>query len=239
MTNKIAAMLRSELERQLDNPIWSCLATRHAHLALGDERARRYAPAISPLAGLPGTDPDNVESLAALTEIGGDVGLFAKAVPTLPASWATIRESRIVQMIRVDRSPLPERDIAVLTLGPADVPETLALVELTQPGPFRTRTIELGTYIGIRDGGRLVAMAGERMWVGDLRELSAVCTHPDVQRRGYARALTGRVVNRMLRRGQTPFLHVYSHNTRAIDVYLALGFVSRAEFPLLHARRVA
>ena len=82
-----------------------------------------------------------------------------------------------------------------------------------------------------RDGGRATL-------IGDCRGVSAVCTHPDVQGRGYARALIGRVVNRMLRAGQTPILHVDSRNTRAIDLYLALGFVRRAEYPLLHARRI-
>jgi predicted GNAT family acetyltransferase len=140
-------------------------------------------------------------------------------------------------MVRADEATLPEGDVDALELDHADVDEMLALVELTQPGPFRKRTIELGNYIGIRDRGRLVAMAGERMWVADGREVSAVCTHPDAWGRGYARALTGRVVNRMLRKGQTPFLHVYSTNTRAIELYLALGFVRRAEFKLLHAKR--
>lgn len=73
-------------------------------------------------------------------------------------------------------------------------------------------------YIGIREGERLVATAGERMWVGDGREVSAVCTDPDAQGRGYARALVGRVVNRMLRTAQTPFLHVESRNPRAIEL---------------------
>ena len=113
-----------------------------------------------------------------------------------------------------------------------------ALVELTHPGPFRARTIELGTYIGIRDRGGLVAMAGERTWIGDFREVSAICTHPDAQRRGYARSLIGRVVNRMLRAGQTPYLHVESGNAVAIDVYRRLGFVRRTEFPALFASRI-
>jgi predicted GNAT family acetyltransferase len=50
--------------------------------------------------------------------------------------------------------------------------------------------------------------------------------------------LIARVINRMLRAGETPFLHVESANTRAIKIYLALGFVQRAEFPLLYARRI-
>jgi predicted GNAT family acetyltransferase len=113
------------------------------------------------------------------------------------------------------------------------------LVEVTSPGPFRSRAIELGRFLGIREAGRLVAMAGERMWIGDFREISAVCTHPDARGRGYARALMGRVINRMLRAGETPFLHVRSSNARAIDIYRTLGFVRRAEFPLQYAKRMS
>lgn len=166
------------------------------------------------------------------------MGSFGPYVPSLSANWTSIRESVLVQMVRSDELLLPEGDVDAVTLGTADVAEMLALVELTQPGPFRQRTIELGTYVGIREGGRLVAMAGQRMWVGDYRELSAVCTHPDAQGRGYARALMGRVINGILRAGERPFLHVDRVNLRAIDTYRALGFVRRTELPLLHARRI-
>lgn len=225
-----------DAERALDHPVWSCLATRHAHLARGDDIARRYAEAISPIGAVSGASAVHVAALERLVEVGEDVALIGPA-PDLPASWETLYASRITQMIRRDRSPLPEGDFESATLGAADVPEMLALVELTHPGPFRTRTIELGRYIGVHRRGRLVAMAGERMWIGDYREVSAVCTHPDVQGRGYGRGLVGRIVNGMLARGQTPILHVDNPNQRAIDMYVALGFVARTELALLHARR--
>lgn len=222
----------------LDSPFWTCLATRHAHLALGSALARRYPPEISILAGLSGVAPANVTALASLVDLGDDVALVGSHVPELPAIWEVLHASELTQLVRTERSPLPEGDVDVVVLTPSDVPEMLALVELTHPGPFRTRTIELGTYIGIRERGRLVAMAGERTWIGDFREVSAVCTHPEAQGRGYARALIGRVVNRMLRAGQTPFLHAESNNEVAIDVYRRLGFVRRTRFPLLQAKRI-
>ena len=225
-------------ERELDNPFWASLAGRHAHLARGGALARRYPSDISPLSGLSAAAAANVAALESLVEVGDDMALTGPFVPALPRNWETLFQSRLTQMIRTDRSPLPEDDVDAKILGAADVADMLALTELTKPGPFRQRTIELGTYFGVRDGKRLVAMAGERMWIGDCRELSAVCTHPDATGRGYARALMARVVNRMLRAGQTPFLHVESNNRRAIDLYLALGFAKRAEFPLLYARRV-
>jgi GNAT superfamily N-acetyltransferase len=223
----------------LDNPFWSSLTTRHAHLAQGGALARRYPREISLIAAVPGSGPDSVAALEALVHPGDDVGIVGPFIPALPENWQVLYESRITQMIRIDKSPLPQPGLEVTVLGPADVADMLALVELTKPGPFRPRTIELGTYFGIREAGRLLAMAGERAWAGDFREASAVCTHPDARGRGFARALTSRVANRLLSAGQTPFLHVESGNARAIDIYLALGFTRRTELPLLHARRTA
>ena len=221
----------------LANPVWSCLTTRHAHLAQGDGRALRYPSDYSPLCGMPAAAPGNVEALHALVEVGDNVAVAGPQVPELPANWETLHRIRVVQMIRRETAPLPVGDADVCALSAADVADMLALVDLTRPGPFRPRTIELGAFLGVRERGRLLAMAGERMWIGDHREVSGVCTHPDAQGRGLARALTGRVVNRMLRGGQTPILHVEGGNERAIRMYQDLGFVRLREFPLLYAQR--
>jgi len=231
-------MIASDPQRSLDNPFWSSLTTGHAHFALGGALARRYPADISPIAGLAAPEPANITALETLVSVGDDMATVARSTPKLPAHWEILYESRLTQMIRSDPTLLPEAPVDASALGPADVPEMLALVELTKPGPFRLRTIELGAYIGLRQSGRLLAMAGERLWIDDFREVSAVCTHPDVQGQGYARALIARVVNRMLRAGQTPMLHVESANRRAIDLYRALGFIPRTELSLLYARRI-
>lgn len=225
----------------LDNPVWSSLSTRHAHVAEGGPLALRYPTRFSPLSGLPAAARENLEAMQSLVEVGDAVAIAGAHLPEWPANWETLHRIRLVQMVRRNASPLPEDategDNEIVALSAADVGDMLALVELTHPGPFRDRTIELGNFVGIREGGRLLAMAGERMWVGDHREVSAVCTHPDVQGRGFARALMGRVINRMLRASQIPFLHVESINERAIAMYKGLGFTPRAEFPLLYAKR--
>jgi len=186
-----------------------------------------------------GAEPANIQALTALLDIDDDFALVGPYVPAfLPDEWGILYASSITQMLRTSRTPLPDGDLEVVRLGAADFDEMLALVELTRPGPFRRRTIELGNYIGIREHGGVVAMAGERTWIGSFREVSAVCTHPEAQGRGYAKALIGRIVNRMLRAGETPYLHVESRNQRAIDLYLALGFARRLEFPLLNAKRI-
>lgn len=231
-------MPHTRIPSGLDNPFWSSLATHHASIAEGGPLARRYPADFSSIAGLPALESANVDALEALVGVGEDMSTAGPFVPKLRKNWQVLHESRLTQMIRVDRTPLSEEEVDVSILGATDVPDMLALVQLAKPGPFRVRTIELGTYIGVRDAGRLVAMAGERMRIGEFREISALCTHPDARRRGYGRALASRIVNRMLRAAETPFLHVESTNQPAIDLYLALGFSRRAEYPLLHAQRI-
>ena len=111
------------------------------------------------------------------------------------------------------------------------VADMVALTDLVFPGFFRPRTLEMGSYIGIYDGKRLAAMAGERMRLDGYQELSAVCTHPDYTGRGYAQRLLGVLCNSAFDRGFTPFLHVYADNARAIGVYRRMSFVDRAVLP--------
>jgi predicted GNAT family acetyltransferase len=101
------------------------------------------------------------------------------------------------------------------------------LVQLAEPGPFRPRTIELGGYVGIEVDGRLLAMAGQRIAVQGYTEISAVCTHPDARRRGYAAAVTATVARGIRAAGNTPILHVADHNLAALRVYEQLGFETR------------
>jgi predicted GNAT family acetyltransferase len=117
--------------------------------------------------------------------------------------------------------------VAIATLGGADVPDMLALTELTKPGPFSARTHELGTFLGIRIDGKLVAMAGERMKPGNYTEMTAICVHPDHRGRGYAQMLLGAVARQIVARGEIPFLHVFTHNTSAIALYRRQGMEIR------------
>jgi predicted GNAT family acetyltransferase len=114
----------------------------------------------------------------------------------------------------------------------SDVPAMVELAKLTEPGPFRNRTHELGTFFGIFEGSRLVSMAGQRMRVPGFVEVSAVCTHPDARGRGYARTLMSAVMELILQDGDTPFLHSFADNHAAIRVYEAIGFRLRRNFHL-------
>jgi predicted GNAT family acetyltransferase len=119
--------------------------------------------------------------------------------------------------------PMPD----MVTLGAADVPEMMALVELTKPGPFGGRTHELGHFLGIGIDGRLAAMTGERMKPDNYTEMTAVCVHPDFRGRGYAQALLAAVSRGIVARGEIPFLHVFSENHSAIALYKRQGMTIR------------
>jgi predicted GNAT family acetyltransferase len=140
----------------------------------------------------------------------------------------------------VHEGPAPEAAAELDVLGPADVPEMVALAEATRPGPFGPRTAELGTFLGIRAGGRLIAMAGQRMRLPGLVEVSAICTDPAHLGRGHAGRLLGAQLALLRGAGAGVFLHVRADNARAIALYQRLGFRERRRFRyvVLRGRRL-
>jgi GNAT superfamily N-acetyltransferase len=210
----------------LDNPIWFALTTEHQTLARSHGLARRYPPDVSPLAALLHPTTDAFADLQRLVSPGEPVAPFTASPLNVPCDWQVDRSRWIDQMI-CDASLAPP-PVAPLPLGTTDVPEMLELTAATEPGPFLSQTIQMGSYFGIRaNDGRLVAMAGERLQSTAFVEISAVCTHPDFRGRGYARALTTFLAAQILAAGKTPFLHVKSENGAKV-VYQKLGFRLRA-----------
>jgi ribosomal protein S18 acetylase RimI-like enzyme len=218
----------------LDNVIWKALNTRQAEFAESFEQARRFLPEITSLSAFLEPTARGYESLKGLVSTGGTIALFL-AMPYEPhAGWSLVARTSMPQMVYDGESiPLPRSssDPEIFELGAADVPDMLELTALTKPGPFNKRTRELGTYLGIRRDGKLVAMAGERLKVPGYTEVSAVCTHPEHNGHGFARILMTEVMRRIRSRGETPFLHVREDNVRAIELYHRLGFKQRV---LLH-----
>ena len=204
----------------LDDVVRAALLGPHAHLAERRGRVLRYPVDVCPFLAFP-DDPgeDDWRDLADLAGPGEVTGLAAAAVPD---GWEVIFSLDGVQMVDdgIPAAPDPE----AVELGPADVPEMLDLVERTRPGPFRPRTIAMGTYLGIRRGGRLVAMAGERLHPTGWTEISAVCTDDEHRGQGLATRLVLAVAAGIRDRGDTPFLHAAATNVDAIRLYAALGF---------------
>ena len=155
----------------------------------------------------------------------------------MPAGWLIELESTMFKMLWAGELPPVDPAPEALPLGPAHVEQVLELAALTRPGPFGPRTIELGDYFGVFDGARLLAMAGERAFAGNLREVSGICTQPQAQGRGLARRLTAKLIRRQLLRGETPFLHVMRSNEGARALYRRMGFVEVRESVVRVVRR--
>jgi len=207
----------------LDNIMWNCLSGPHARFTTGTGAVRRYAPGFSPIVGcaVPG-NPD-FATLANYCEVG-DAFYLDQWSGAAPPGWRIDKEATMIKMVW--DAPVANDDAApdAIQLRPEHASQAVELARLTNPGPFGIRTPELGEYFGYFEGGRLIAMAGERMCAGDLHEVSGICTHPEFQGRGFARKLTLKLVRRQLLRGKTPFLHVMSHNATARALYEKMGF---------------
>ena len=206
----------------LDNPVYAALCGDHARFAQIRGRARRYPADIAPFFAVPSQPSANDwQDAAALVETGTYAAVLRDGAEG-PPGWSAVRTFDVVQMIgeRVTSGACPE----AVSLDGADIPEMLALVAETEPGPFLARTIELGDYLGIRRDGALVAMAGERLRLDGWTEISGVCTRPTDRGQGLASALVGALIAGIQRRSQRPFLHVLDTNTNAIRLYEELGF---------------
>ena len=221
----------------LDNPVLRSLTGPHLHLARAQGRAIRYLPDVSPFCALP-DEPDAADwaDAARLVSPGELVAFPALGATPPPADWEVLGAGEGVQLIADSLDPRPDDE--AVTLGLADVPAMLSLAERTKPGPFLPRTIELGTYLGIRRDGELVAMAGERLRPPGWTEVSAVCTDPAWRGHGFASRLTRAVAVGIVARGDTPFLHAIATNVTAIRLYKDLGFSHRRDiqFPFLRRR---
>jgi ribosomal protein S18 acetylase RimI-like enzyme len=207
----------------LDNIMWNCLTGPHAKFAAGAGDVRRYAPGFSPIVGCRDPQRPDFTALSNYCE-RGESFYIDRWSGAAPGGWQIEKEATMLKMVW--DAAMPAEDLApdAVLLRPEHAAQAVELARLTNPGPFGIRTPELGEYFGYFDRGRLIAMAGERLCIGDLHEVSGICTHPDFQGRGLAKKLTLKLVHRQLQRGKTPFLHVMSHNTPARALYEKLGF---------------
>ncbi|WP_422099155.1 GNAT family N-acetyltransferase [Variovorax sp.] len=219
--------MTSPIYSPLDRSAWTALVGPQAHLGHGNALARRYHPEVAPFAGLVEESPAAFEALRAL--LGPDDRVM---VPTLaPVAGIDGLQARLLgqvhQMVALHPCSGRAAQLQATPLDASDVPDALALVARTRPGPFGPRTLEMGDYLGIRDQGPLVAMAGERMRFDGHAEISAVCVDDAWRGRGLAAGLVNLLRARIEARGETAFLHVLSDNANAIALYERLGFRHR------------
>ena len=232
------AISRPDEPHPLDNAVWNALAGRHRSFAVGDDRARRYLASVCPFGATVDASPASFHSLESLLSGSDRIALVTSDEMTIPETLIAANRDTVLQMVLI--SPLRRDDAVPMTpLQPDDVPDMQALVDLTHPGPFAKRTIELGGYVGVRHDGRLAAMAGERMKVTGYAEISAVCVDPAYRGTGLAAKIVAAVAAEITERGEIPFLHVFASNRPAIRLYEKLGFVVRKAMHLAVVHRPA
>lgn len=220
--------------QELENPIWAALDSAQQHFSIAAGAARRYPADVAPFCAVEEEGvPLSADDLAGIAD--GSY-YFLGAMPVLPPGWSLQPLSGVLQMV-YEGGPVALVGSEGIRVLAADDPAMVALTDIAFPGYFRQRTGEMGRYAGIHDeGGRLVALSGERMDLGHLREVSAVCTHPDFTGRGYARRLVEYIMYGMQQQGVRPMLHVGAANARAQALYRSMGFAATRELP--HARLI-
>ncbi|WP_342619552.1 GNAT family N-acetyltransferase [Rhodoferax sp. GW822-FHT02A01] len=214
---------QKQVQVYFSNIVWHTLTGAHSKYATGSEDALRYSKGFSPIVGFADTARPNFQALTSFC--GRDEHFYCVDwTGSPPPNWQIEGETVMFKMTWNQSLPEEEAAPAAIPLGPAHAKQALELTSLTRPGPFGERTIELGEYFGQFDKGRLIAMAGERMQAGIMREISGVCVHPDYQGQGLARQLVYKLLQRETRRGEMPFLHVSRENAGAYALYESMGF---------------
>ncbi|AFL87313.1 putative acyltransferase [Terriglobus roseus DSM 18391] len=223
------SFLSEEQQSYLRNPFYSALTTRQSHFGERIKNVLRYRPQVLPFASVE-HQGEYVDAETLRRDTDAD---FCGVLPSIAPDTPDVLYASCLQMAWRPRShfAIPTATEGECELGSADASAMVELTQVAFPGYFRAETCQLGRYIGIRVDGLLVAMAGHRTRMPGLREISGVCTRPGYTGRGYAQHLIQRLL--MDQPDELPYLHVISTNTRAVQIYERLGFVTTAEVPFL------
>jgi predicted GNAT family acetyltransferase len=226
------------MNHPLDRAVWNALTTRLSSFttAESDTRAVRIDPEVGVFLSAADASPQSRARLTELARLHPGAGMVEHSdgpmADLLPEGIVVNHRIGLVQMTSTALTPEKSTgrgsNLPFETLTEADAPAMLALATLTRPGPFRSKTRELGPFVGIKHDGELVAMAGRRLRVDGFTELSGVCTHPDHRGKGYAAALSRAVVGEIHASGEAAFLHAFADHEATIAFYRSLGFEVRA-----------
>lgn len=213
----------------LDNPIWNALVTGNNNLSCGNEHAKYFIRDVAAFAGLESYTESNLENLYNISPFKQPVVLFTPGEIPLSDNWKINLKKPLLQMVFEENDSMIPDFSDVIPLTDGNIEAMLELTGKTKPGPFLSRTIDFGNYMGIFDADRLVSMTGQRMQPDPYTEISAVCTDPQYTGRGYAAKLIMDQVKKIKAASRIPFLHLFSDNMPAYNLYKKLGFRTRTE----------
>jgi ribosomal protein S18 acetylase RimI-like enzyme len=219
------------MESLLDNPIWHALKTLDADKNIGTSELAYLDADLSPFIGMASWDQSSQQHLQSNAPNGRTWFLLIKKPVLFIDEITTISSIPLFQFYCPDPGKLKatQQDKQIVPLTDDHIDEMVALATLTKPGPFGKRTKEFGNYHGIFEGNRLVAMGGERLHIPGYTEVSAICTHPDYQGRGYGATMVSFLARQVFQKAGVPFLHARTNNQQALKIYRAQGFELREE----------
>ena len=220
------------MDHILDKMIWNAINTGNNDIAIINEDVGCYLPDIAPFAGMKVFNDANLKKLYEFIPANRSVAISSLyKMDHEESKWKLLQPMDITQMVYEHsvNTFTTKNSLSIVPLSEEYVPQMMELTALTRPGPFLKQTIRFKNYFGIFIEGRLAAMTGQRMHPRPYMEVSAVCTHPDFRGRGYAKALMLHVMKIILDNSFTPFLHVLSNNTNAIELYQTIGFRTRKQ----------
>jgi ribosomal protein S18 acetylase RimI-like enzyme len=221
----------------LQNPVYHALISGDQHLSFGEGNVKYFDEQVSPFAGFEHGYEKGFSDLYDIFSAGRKI-LYAAPFPIIqPAGWQLQHEIKGLQFVYESDKEIKNEFPNIIPLEEKDINQMVQLAKLTKPGPFGTGTIKFGSYHGIFDNEKLVAMTGQRLHVQNFTEISAVCTHPDYNGKGYANSLLQHQLQIILQNNQQPFLHVREDNVRAIEIYQRLGFTISGSMNFYFMRR--
>jgi N-acetylglutamate synthase-like GNAT family acetyltransferase len=212
-------------EKKLDNPVWHSLNEAHSEFSVEYDDIRFYQPAYCPFGGFvaPNTTSTGINRYSLLTNsffVVGDRPVFTNKVQLK-------KELVCNQMLLKEEFDFVVSEFITELKTISQKNDLLKLVNLVQPGYFKSKTSDLGNYYGIYKENQLIAVTGERMKMDKFTEVSAVVTHPEHTRKGYAKQLIKYTTDSIFKENKIPYLHVAASNIGAIKLYEKLGFTTR------------
>jgi len=211
------------MEEKLKNPVWASLCETHRSFSLDYEGVKFYNPNICPFGAF--TDAaKTANALNAYAKLTDSFFLVSEnETPTFDDNFVILDHK--IEGCQMVLENFLEVDISenIIPLTKKHQEEIHNLIWLVMPGYYQMRSLEMGNYFGIFKDQKLVAVSGQRMQTDNWIEISAIVTHPDYTRRGYAKQLTAHVTKEILKENKHPILHTTKGNA-AIGLYESLGF---------------